>query len=392
MLNVDRVRRELRQQGTAPLHQRLRSAIREQLLDGTLQPGQALAAERTLGEQLGVSRSTVRQAIRGLIDEGLLESLVGAGTFVVERRRAPRERDLVGIVVPDADFHLYYADLAATLGFRLREAGLRVDMSIHNERFETMHGVIRGLLDQKLAALLMVVPAGLQMDGLIGELRAQGVVVVLMARYLDTLLDLDLDYVSADNERIGYEATRHLLELGHTRIVHLPGTRTTTVRDRARGYVKAMREVGLEPRMLVPPTEPGAAPHELTPYLMDPDPALLWAQVGRRDTTAVFCFNDALATWVQKEARNLNLTIPRDLSIIAVDNMPYADFFDAPLTTFGLPGREIAAEAASLVLRRLSGEQLSPQRVLLPARLMVRRSTAPPRSAGHPAGALTRSK
>jgi LacI family repressor for deo operon, udp, cdd, tsx, nupC, and nupG len=239
----------------------------------------------------------------------------------------------------------------------------------------------------------MVPPAGLDIDVLVRELQARGVVVVLLARYLDTRLDLDLDYVSVDNQRIGYEATRHLLELGHTGIVHLPGTRTTTVRDRAVGYVRAMREVSLEPRMLAPPTEPGAPPGELAPYLVDPDPALLWAQVGRRDVTAAFCFNDGIATWVQKEVRNLNLSIPRDLSIIAVDNMPYADFFDAPLTTFALPGEEVAGEAASLVLRRLNGEPLAAQHVLIPARLMVRRSTAPPRRAtGQLAASTTRSK
>ncbi|HEY1295789.1 MAG TPA: GntR family transcriptional regulator [Chloroflexota bacterium] len=392
MLNVERVRRALRQPGTTPLHLRLRSAVREQVLDGTLEAGQALAAERTLQEQLGVSRSTVRQAIKSLVDEGLLQSVVGAGTFVVERRRVVRERDLVGVVVPDANFYLHHADLAASLGFRFREAGLRVDMSLHDERFETLHAVTRGLLEQNLAALVMVAPAGPNIDFIIAELVAQGVVVVLLARQLNSRLDLDLDSVSVDNQRIGYEATRHLLELGHTRIIHLPGTRTTTVRDRAIGYVTAMREMSLEPCMLLPPTEPGVIPDELEPYLTDPDPALLWAQVGRRDITAAFCFNDAIATWVQKEVRNLNLTIPRDLSLIAVDNMPYADFFDAPLTTFALPGKEIADEAASLVLRRLSGEDLAAQHVVIPARLMVRRSTAPPPRTGVVAQSLTRSK
>jgi DNA-binding LacI/PurR family transcriptional regulator len=82
--------------------------------------------------------------------------------------------------------------------------------------------------------------------------------------------------------------------------------------------------------------------------------------------TAAFTFNDATASWVQKEIRNLNLSVPRDLSLISVDNMPYADFFDAPLTTFALPGEQIGEEAARLILRRLAGEAFPPQRVLLP--------------------------
>jgi DNA-binding LacI/PurR family transcriptional regulator len=377
MLDFHRVRLELRAPGAAPLHQRLQSAIRAQVLDGTLGPGQALAAERSLQEHLGVSRATVRQAIKSLVGEGILQSVVGAGTFVVERKPVPRDRNLVGVVVPDSDFYLYYADLASALSFRLREAGLRVDMSLHNERTETFTEIVAGLLDHDVAALLMTAPASASnIDTLIDQLRARGVVIVLVARYLDTRVDLD--YVGADNVRIGYEATRHLLELGHTRIVHLAGSKTTTVRDRGLGYVRAMHEVHLEPSIIVPPVESGPIPTELEPYLGHRDPAVFWAQVGRRDTTAAFCFNDAIASWVQKEIRTMNLTVPRDLSLIAVDNMPYADFFDAPLTTFALPGAQIANEAANIVLRRLNGETFAPQRALLPGDFTLRRSTAPP--------------
>ena len=385
MLNVDRIRLELRAPGAAPLHQRLQSAIRAQLLDGTLVPGQPLAPERHLQRQLGVSRATVRQAIKSLVGEGMLRSVVGTGTFVVERQREARERDLVGVIMPNPDFTVF-SDLATALSFRLREAGLRVDMSLHNERYETMSEIAKGLLQQGVAALLMTAPAsGLNIDSIIEQLRSRGVMIVLVARYLDHWLDLD--YVGVDNEQIGYEATRHLLELGHTRIVHLAGTTTSTVRDRALGYARAMQEVHLEPCIVVPPKETGSTAPELVPFLGDPDPAVLWAQVGRRETTAAFCFNDAIASWVQKEIRNLNLTIPRDLSLVGVDNMPYADFFDAPLTTFALAGEEIGHEAADILLRRLNGERFAPQRVLMPGRFILRRSTAPPpRPAGPLAG------
>jgi DNA-binding LacI/PurR family transcriptional regulator len=376
VLDLDRIKRELQAPGATALYRRLHTAIHAQLLDGTLRPGEALVPERILQEELGLSRSTIRQAIKSLVDAGLLRSVVGAGTFVLEPRPAPRERDLVGVIVPDSDFYLYYADLASSLSFRLREAGLRVDTSIHHNRYETLIEITAGLLDQEVAAVVITAPSGPNVDTVIRELRARGVVVVLLTRYLDGFDDLD--YVGADNQRIGYEATRHLLELGHTGIVHLAGTTSSTARDRALGYVHAMREVDLEPRLVIPSAESGSSAPEVLDFMGDQDPALLWAQVSRREITATFCFNDATASWVQKEIRNLNLIVPRDLSLIAVDNMPYADFFDAPLTTFALPGEEIGREAANLLVRRLNGESFAPQRVFLPARFIQRRSTATP--------------
>ena len=58
--------------------------------------------------------------------------------------------------------------------------------------------------------------------------------------------------------------------------------------------------------------------------------------------------------------------------------MPYASFFDAPLTTFALPSEAIGEQAANLLLRRLNGETFPPQRILLPARFVQRASTAAP--------------
>jgi GntR family transcriptional regulator of arabinose operon len=377
VLDLDRIKRELRTSGAAPLHQRLRSAIHAQLSDGTLRAGEALVPERVLQEQLGLSRSTIRQAIKNLVDDGLLQSVVGAGTFVLEPA-ARAGHDLVGVVISDADFYLYYPELAPSLGFRLRQAGLRVDTSVHHNRYATYAEIAASLLDHQVAAVVLTPPrqADREVEPVIRQLTAHGVSVVLLTRYLDEVTDLD--YVGADNQRIGFEATQHLIQLGHRGIVHFAGTVTSTGRDRALGYVQAMREADLTPRLFVPPQEGGTVARELEPYLVDPDPALLWAAITRREVTAAFTFNDATASWVQKEIRNLNLSVPRDLSLISVDNMPYADFFDAPLTTFALPGELIGEEAARLILRRLAGEAFPAQRVLLPARLVHRRSTAAP--------------
>jgi GntR family transcriptional regulator len=70
---------------TAPAYLRLRRALRQQVEDGLLGPGQSLPSERDLAEQLGLSRVTVRKALAGLVENGVLVQRQGAGTFVAER-------------------------------------------------------------------------------------------------------------------------------------------------------------------------------------------------------------------------------------------------------------------------------------------------------------------
>ncbi len=373
MLDCERIIEELKAPAAAPLHTRLRSAIEAQLSDGTLQPGDALPSERTLKEQLGISRATIRQAIKSLIDDGQLTSIVGTGTFVIEPQQAPSQNPLIGIIVSESKFTVYYPELASSLSFGLRNAGYRVDISIHNDRFETMNQVITSLLAQQVKAMVIVAPNQSGTDQMIRDLRKKGIITILLTRYLENFKDFD--YVGADNQIIGTEATQHLIDLGHTSILHVAGSGTSTAIDRATGYVQAMEGAGLQPKILISPKERWPLPPDLMKHEIKESLTELWIRVARKEITAIFCFNDFIASWVQKEVRQLNMSIPHNLSLISVDNMPYAGFFDTPLTTFALPGEEIGKQAAALLLRRLSGATFPPQRILIPAHLIQRSST-----------------
>ncbi|MFX8743315.1 GntR family transcriptional regulator, partial [Acinetobacter baumannii] len=70
-----------------PLYIRMQDALRDAIRTGRLKPQDALPGERDMAETLGVSRVTVRKALSGLIDEGLLSQRQGSGTFVAQ---APR--------------------------------------------------------------------------------------------------------------------------------------------------------------------------------------------------------------------------------------------------------------------------------------------------------------
>ena len=78
---------------SSPIYIKIHNEIRQRIEDGEWAVGDRIPAERELAEQFGVSRMTLRQAIQTLVDEGLLERHIGAGTFVHDQNSLPSEKE-----------------------------------------------------------------------------------------------------------------------------------------------------------------------------------------------------------------------------------------------------------------------------------------------------------
>lgn len=79
----------LKRDSQVALYRQLKDWILGEIDRGVWATGSLLPSERVLGTELGVSRITVRQALRELVQEGVLESVPGKGFFVVERPTFP---------------------------------------------------------------------------------------------------------------------------------------------------------------------------------------------------------------------------------------------------------------------------------------------------------------
>lgn len=169
--------------------------------------------------------------------------------------------------------------------------------------------------------------------------------------------------VGATNWNGGLAATRHLLELGHTRIGMIGGpSRMLCSRARVDGYRAALETAGLEvdPELIRWGTfhvEAGFEHGQALLGLDDPP-------------TAIFAGSDLQAFGVYEAARVLGVEIPTQLSVIGFDDLPMARWVGPPLTTIRQPLTEMAATAARLALG-----QSSDQRVELATTLVVRQST-----------------
>ncbi|MFF0713510.1 LacI family DNA-binding transcriptional regulator [Streptomyces bauhiniae] len=182
----------------------------------------------------------------------------------------------------------------------------------------------------------------------------------------------DVPSVGATNWQGGLAATRHLIDLGHTRIGAIGGpSRMMCARARLDGYRSALETAGLpaDPALI----REGDFHHE-SGHRLGLD---LLGRPGR--PTAVFAGNDLQALGLYEAARELGLRVPEDVSVVGFDDLPVARWVGPPLTTVRQPLTEMAEAAARLVLELGRGErERTATRLELATSLVVRSSTAAP--------------
>jgi LacI family transcriptional regulator len=177
-------------------------------------------------------------------------------------------------------------------------------------------------------------------------------------------------YVVLDDEHGSQLAVDHLVALGHRRIAHVAGPETAdTARRRRTGYSNAMRLAGLaaDPRLIVhadyTPAGGSAAMNELL--------------AAEERPTAVFVANVASAVGVLHALHTAGVSVPGDVSVIAMHDMSLADYLVPALTTVRMPLGELGARAVRLMATRGPTDPIT-EVVTEPVEIVVRASTAPP--------------
>jgi DNA-binding LacI/PurR family transcriptional regulator len=175
--------------------------------------------------------------------------------------------------------------------------------------------------------------------------------------------------VHLDDDKVAYEATRHLISLGHTNIAMVTGPMEEDCsQDRTEGYRRALQEASIEvdETMIVEGDWSATSGR---------DALLSFVEQGRVPT-AVFAQNDRMAMGVLRAAKDANLNVPTQLSVIGVDDMPLSSYFDPPLTTMRQEMPRIGQEASRILLEMIQNKNTALRQVKLSAQLVVRQSTS----------------
>ncbi len=206
--------------------------------------------------------------------------------------------------------------------------------------------------------------------------------------------------VEVDDEEGARAAARHLVGLGHRRIlviavegpvagegvtvtgegVTVAGEGVTAGPESQQDGVMARRLRGYESVLGTAGIHLGPESVVIAPASFEGgEAAFLRAWEDGLRPTAVLAMSDAIAIGVLQSSRHLRLRVPRDLSVVGFDDLPVGRFSDPPLTTVHQPVRRKGEEAARLLLEELEAKAGSPaQHRVLKTRLVVRRSTAVP--------------
>lgn len=341
-----------------------------------VQPGRE-PTMRDIATTAGVSTSTASRAIsgKGYVSAHARSQVMEAAERLgyvpngIARSLRARSTRVIGVLISDIA-NPFYAEVANGVERELRARGYQMLLSDSDGRADEEKVALRTFQAMRMDGLI-ITPA-LPSSDAVEHLVRGGMPVVEVDRMT---ADVSCDAVVVDNERGAYQATRHLIELGHRTIGLIVGEVSyTSGAGRLDGYRAALAEAGLEvDDALIRYTS--FHPADARAVAAD----LLAAEP---EVSAIFATNNVLAQGALHAIREAGRRIPRDISLVAFDDALWMEFADPGITTVAQPTTEMGRQAASLLVDRLAGD-LTGRRVVrrLPTRFVRRGSAAAPRHA-----------
>lgn len=279
----------------------------------------------------------------------------------VARALVTRRSGVIGVLTSDVVLHgpvriLYGVEQAAT------RLGLGVGIAVV-ERMTTdaLSRALRRLQDQAVEGVVAITPHQDAVPVLTAALGSTPTVLVGST----TAGPLSVPAIELDQHGGAVAATRHLLDLGHSRVHHLAGPQEwLSARLRVDGWRAA--PAGAPAPQLQEGDWGARSGHSAMRALLATDP----------DLTAVFVANDQMAFGALSALAESGRRVPEDVSVVGFDDIPEAEFFQPPLTTVRQRFDEAGEKAVHALLTTIRPERTTETPDLIAAELVTRASTA----------------
>ncbi len=304
--------------------------LRQAIQAGEL--AERLPAEIELAERYGVSRMTLRRALSALIEEGLIESRHGDGTFI--RAGATSSRAIALLVAPDLIGHhdnLYLQQVVTSLMYSCSERGWLLRVAPNVEELQVRLSAGRGAAISACIAIAF----GNNDHHLLRDIQLP-------------IVGIDGDHLAGswsilpDNAAGTATAIVRLAGLGHRRIAHICGAEDKLAgRERKAAFLTAMADAGLA--LADGFVVPGSFMMRDGYHAM----CRLWSMDNR--PTAIYCASDMIAIGAARWAAENGVKIGRDVSLIGCDGLAISALFWPSISTLAIDFRSHAQAALDVI-------------------------------------------
>lgn len=209
-------------------HEQLRSMLESEITGGTYAPGKFLPSEPDLARRFAISRSTVRQALLALEQDGFVERLPGKGTVVREREGANAFAKLAvfAIVLPEIQSG-HYPALVDAFASAAGELHYQILVCTTGNEISRQGDIILQLLDKRVAGVALLPPTvGKTPEYHFRQLQNQGIPIVMLHRPVE---GVSAPLIAMPFEEVMTKAADLLLSRGHRRIAFLASHRSEAV-------------------------------------------------------------------------------------------------------------------------------------------------------------------
>nr|WKN35739.1 LacI family DNA-binding transcriptional regulator [Tunicatimonas sp. TK19036] len=253
-----------------------------------------------------------------------------------------KKTNTIGVVVPHLNSYFMSAVIAGIEKVVTQEGyNLIISQSLESVKKEKAN--VTTMFNSRVDGLLVSLADDTEDITHFNFLLKKGIPLIFFDRVFDAP---NCTSIVINNFQAGYDATRHLLEQGCRKIVHLAGNLTASVYEgRHAGYQRALADFDLEydPKLI------------LYPDLRDSDSGDIARKILAMDTLpdGIFTANDTSAAACLSELKRAGIRIPQDIAIVGFNNDPLSRVIEPPLTTIHYPGYEMGEVAAHTLINRL---------------------------------------
>lgn len=329
---------------------------------------------KTIAKELGVSTSTVSKALRDS-HEISIETKEKIKAYADYYNYKPnnlalqlrnQKTKVIGVILPKIVHH-FFSTVIKGIESGANEKGYHIMVCFSNESYEREVENLKVLSNGSVDGLIVSISNETLENSHFKhfqDLVNEEIPLVLFDRVHDSI---SCDKVIVDDIGAGYKATKHLAENGRKKIAMLSTPEHVNIGTlRKQGYVKALKEFDLDSNesLVLEIDEKEDAKTQI-------------ANVFKKDIDAIFAVNEIYAAIAIRLAKEQNLRVPEDVSVIGFTDGLISEYSSPSITAIVQHGFTMGRQAVELLIERIENENevLSPRTKVISSNLHVREST-----------------